>query len=183
MSVNRRLGSAYVRFEPNTCHHLGICALTSAGDVLVRALSAEAAESVTRHLQGWPDRCRVWTTPTWPSHVLPPISSAVSPEFSAGIRGRVRGRAQVGSFEPPGAHLAWRVKNTAKSVPFKTIRTLPDGSELVMLRESDGMRTRRRRHHGDPHSERLPGTTARLVTCTVTARTRSGRTKPPPCGS
>ena len=80
-------------------------------------------------------------------------------------------------FSAGGAHLAWRVKNGAKSVPFKTIRTLPDGSELVMLRESDGMRTRRRRETGDPHAERLAGTTARLVTFTITARTRSGRTK------
>jgi len=80
-------------------------------------------------------------------------------------------------FSADGAHLAWRVKNGAKSVPFKTIRTLPDGSELVMLHESGGMRTRRRRDTGDPHTERLPDTKARLVTFTVTARTRSGRTK------
>ena len=86
-------------------------------------------------------------------------------------------------FSAAGAHLAWRVKNGAKSVPFKTIRTLPDGSELVMLRESDGMRTRRRRDTGDPHAERLPDTTARLVAFTVTARTRSGRRKPPSSGS
>jgi len=80
-------------------------------------------------------------------------------------------------FSAAGAHLAWRVKNGAKSVPFKTIRALPDGSELVMLHESDGMRTRRRRHAGDPHAERLPGTTARLVTFTILARTSSGRMK------
>ena len=46
--------------------------------------------------------------------------------------------------------LAWRVKNGAKSVPFKTIRTLPDGSELVLLHESDGMRARRRSETGRP---------------------------------
>jgi hypothetical protein len=80
-------------------------------------------------------------------------------------------------FSAGGAHLAWRVKNGAKSVPFKTIRTLPDGSELVMLHESDGMRARRRRESGDPHAERLPDTIARLVTFTVTAVTRSGKTK------
>ena len=80
-------------------------------------------------------------------------------------------------FSAGGAHLAWRVKNGAKSVPFRTIRTLPDGSELVMLRESDGMRARRRREACDPHALRLPGTTARLVTFTVTARTRSGKAK------
>jgi hypothetical protein len=82
-------------------------------------------------------------------------------------------------FSAAGAHLAWRVKNGAKSVPFKTIRALRDGSELVMLHESDGMRARRRRGTGHPHTERLPDTMARLVTFTftVTARTRSGRTK------
>ena len=80
-------------------------------------------------------------------------------------------------FSAGGAHLAWRVKNGAKSVPFKTLRTLPDGSELVMLHESDGMRARRRREAGDPHAPRLPDTTARLVSFTITARTRSGRAK------
>jgi hypothetical protein len=80
-------------------------------------------------------------------------------------------------FSSTGAHLAWRVKNGAKSVPLKTIRTLPDGSELVMLHESDGMRTRRRREAGDRHAERLPDTAARLVAFTITAATRSGRAK------
>ncbi|MGH3231598.1 MAG: IS4 family transposase, partial [Streptosporangiaceae bacterium] len=78
-------------------------------------------------------------------------------------------------FSGTGAHLAWRVKNGAKSVPFKTIKTLPGGSELVMLHESDGMRARRRRGTGNPQAERLPDTVARLVTFTITARTRSGR--------
>ena len=45
-------------------------------------------------------------------------------------------------FSGTGAHLAWRVKNGAKSVPCTTVRVLPDGPELVMLHESDGMRTR-----------------------------------------
>src|SRR6266704_3304285 len=80
-------------------------------------------------------------------------------------------------FSAAGAHLAWRIKNGAKSVPLKTVRTLPDGSELVMLHESDGMRARRRRETGDRHAERLPDTIARLVTFTVTTATRSGRTK------
>ena len=35
-------------------------------------------------------------------------------------------------FSAAGADLAWRIKNGARSVPLKTIRTLPDGSELVM---------------------------------------------------
>jgi hypothetical protein len=80
-------------------------------------------------------------------------------------------------FSAAGADLAWRIKNSAKSVPLKTIRTLPDGSELVMLHESDGMRARRRKETGDPGAERLPDTTARLVTFTIVAGTRSGRVK------
>jgi hypothetical protein len=79
-------------------------------------------------------------------------------------------------FSGTGAHLAWRIKNGAKSVPLKTVKTLPDGSELVMLHESDGMRTRRRKA-ADPRAERLPDTIARLVTFTITATTRSGKTK------
>ena len=80
-------------------------------------------------------------------------------------------------FSAAGAHLAWRVKNAAKSVPARTVRVLPDGSELVMLHESDGMRTRRRREAGNRDAPRLPDTLARLVTFTVTAATRSGRSK------
>ena len=64
-------------------------------------------------------------------------------------------------FSATGADLCWRVKNGAKSVPFKTLKTLPDGSELVMLHESDSMRARRRRDAGDKTAAgcriRLPG--------------------------
>jgi hypothetical protein len=74
-------------------------------------------------------------------------------------------------FSARGAHLAWRVKNGAKSVPFKTIKTLKDGSELVLLRESDSMLARRRREHGGKTLPRLPDTVARLVSFTVTTRT------------
>src|SRR6266849_7282782 len=80
-------------------------------------------------------------------------------------------------FSAAGAQLCWRVKNGAKSVPFKTLKTLPDGSGLVMLHESDGMRAKRRRESGDPAAPRLPDTVARLVTFTITARTTSGKTK------
>jgi hypothetical protein len=80
-------------------------------------------------------------------------------------------------FSAAGAHLAWRVKNAAKCVPFKTVRVLPDGSELVMLHESDGMRTRRRRETGNRDAGRLPDTIARLVTFAITAKTRGGRAK------
>jgi hypothetical protein len=82
-------------------------------------------------------------------------------------------------FSANGAHLAWRVKNSAKQVPCKTVRVLPDGSELVRLHESDGMRRKRRRETGNPQAERLPDTIARLVTFTVLAETRSGRKKKP----
>jgi hypothetical protein len=80
-------------------------------------------------------------------------------------------------FSARGAHLAWRVKNGAKSVPFKTLKTLTDGSELVLLRESGSMLGKRRRDAGDKTLPRLPDTIARLVSFTVTARTaRRART-------
>jgi hypothetical protein len=80
-------------------------------------------------------------------------------------------------FSGTGAHLAWRVKNGAKSVPFKTLDVLKDGSGLVLLRESAAMRARRRKIAGDKALPSLPDTIARLVSFTVLTRTRSGRTK------
>jgi Transposase DDE domain/Insertion element 4 transposase N-terminal len=80
-------------------------------------------------------------------------------------------------FSATGAHLCWRVKNGAKSVPFKTLKTLPDGSELVVLHESDGMLGKRRRDIADPAASRLPDTIARLVQFTIVTRTARGRTK------
>ena len=80
-------------------------------------------------------------------------------------------------FSRAGAHLLWRVKNSARSVPFKTIRTLADGSELVLLRESSAMLGTRRRDAGDKTLSRLPDTVARLVSFTVLTRARSGRMK------
>ena len=80
-------------------------------------------------------------------------------------------------FSGTGAHLLWRVKNGAKSVPFKTLDVLKDGSELVLLRESGGMRSRRRKTAGDPALPSLPDTIARLVCFTVLTRTRGGRVK------
>ena len=71
-------------------------------------------------------------------------------------------------FSARGAHLAWRVKNGATSVPFKTIKTLKDGSELVLLRESESMLGKRRREHADKTLPRLRDTVARLVSFTVT---------------
>ena len=80
-------------------------------------------------------------------------------------------------FSAAGAHLLWRVKNGAKCVPFKTLKILKDGSELVLLRESSGMRARRRKAAGDSALPGLPDTVARLVCFTVLTRTRSGRVK------
>ena len=70
-------------------------------------------------------------------------------------------------FSGTGAHLLWRVKNGTRSVPFKTIDVLKDGSELVLLRESTSMRARRRKAAGDPASR--------------SSRTRSRGSSPSPC--
>lgn len=80
-------------------------------------------------------------------------------------------------FSSAGAHLLWRVKNAARSVPFRLLRTLKDGSELVLLRESSNMLGRRRKEAGDRRLPRLPDTVGRLVCFTVLTRTRRGRTK------
>jgi hypothetical protein len=80
-------------------------------------------------------------------------------------------------FSAAGAHLLWRVKNAARSVPFRHLETLKDGSELVLLRESGNMLGKRRRDAGDRTLDRLPDTVARLVSFTVLTRTRRGRAK------
>ena len=107
----------------------------------------------------------------------PTGSKAASPPASSTSPTAAFLHAPPDRFSGTGADLAWRIKNGAKSVPLKTIKTLPDASELVMLHESEGMRTRRRKATGDPRAERLPDTIARLVTFTITATTRSGKTK------
>jgi hypothetical protein len=61
-----------------------------------------------------------------------------------------RARSGEAPFSGAGADLLWRVKNGAKSVPFKTLKLLKDGSDLVLLRESNGMRSRRRKTAGRP---------------------------------
>ena len=80
-------------------------------------------------------------------------------------------------FSAAGAHLLWRVKNAARSVPFRLLRTLKDGSGLVLLRESGSMLGRRRKEAGDRALPRLQDTVARLVCFTILTRTRRGRTK------
>jgi hypothetical protein len=80
-------------------------------------------------------------------------------------------------FFATDAHLIWRVKNTARSVPFRQLRTLKDGSELVLLRESGNMLGKRRRDVGNRTLPRLTDTVALLVCFTVLTRTRRGRTK------
>jgi hypothetical protein len=103
------------------------------------------------------------------------LADELEESFTAGILNTAdRGFFSMGRwirFSARGAHLAWRVKNGAKSVPFQTIKTLTDGSELVLLRESDSMLGKRRREHGDKTLLRLPDTIARLVSFTVTTRT------------
>ncbi|HEX6522315.1 MAG TPA: IS4 family transposase [Streptosporangiaceae bacterium] len=109
------------------------------------------------------------------------LADELESSFTAGIINLAdRGFFSMGRwirFSASGAHLAWRVKNGAKSVPFKTLRTLTDGSELVLLRESDSMLGKRRRENQDKTLPRLPDTIARLVCFTITARTaRRART-------
>jgi len=74
-----------------------------------------------------------------------------------------------------GAHLAWRVKNGAKSLPAKIESRLSDGSHRVRLHESDGMLTHRRKSSGEPKAARLDDMVARLVEFTVTVTDRAGR--------
>jgi hypothetical protein len=76
-----------------------------------------------------------------------------------------------------GADLVWRWKNGKGCLPAKTLEALPDGSELVVMRESAGMLSRRRRGARNHAAPRLPDTIARLVTFTVLTRTASGRSK------
>jgi hypothetical protein len=80
-------------------------------------------------------------------------------------------------FSAAGAHLLWRVKNAARSVPFRHLETLKDGSELVLVHESGNMLGKRRRAAGDRFLARLPDTVARLVCFTIVTRTRRGRAK------
>jgi hypothetical protein len=80
-------------------------------------------------------------------------------------------------FSGTGAHLLWRIKGGTGAACFQTLRTLKDGSELVLLRETASMRTRRRKNAGDSSLPYLPDTTARLICFTVLTRTRSGRTR------
>jgi hypothetical protein len=81
------------------------------------------------------------------------------------------------AFSATGAHLAWRVKNGAKSLPATITATLPDGSQLVRLRESNSMLARRRTKAGDPTLPRLPDTIARLVEFLLTVTDATGRTR------
>jgi hypothetical protein len=74
-----------------------------------------------------------------------------------------------------GAHLVWRVKNGARSLPARLDQTLPDASAWVMLHESDQMLARRRKTGADKSLTRLQPVLARLVEFTVTSRDRSGR--------
>jgi hypothetical protein len=74
-----------------------------------------------------------------------------------------------------GAHLAWRVKNGHNSLPATVLKTLPDGSQLVRLRESDAMLAHRRKKTGDKDAPRLADVVARLVAFRVTATDQAGK--------
>jgi hypothetical protein len=76
-----------------------------------------------------------------------------------------------------GAHLVWRVKNGAASLPATVLATLPDGSHLVRLRESDAMLSRRRTASGQKKAPRLGDITARLVEFTLTVTDEAARTR------
>jgi hypothetical protein len=80
------------------------------------------------------------------------------------------------AFAACGAHLLWRVKNGAKSVPARILQRLSDGSYLVRLRESPGMLTRRRKQSGQRSAAPLPDTIARVIEFEVAVT--SGRGKP-----
>lgn len=75
-----------------------------------------------------------------------------------------------------GAHLVWRVKNGVNCLPATVIETLPEGSQLVRLRESPGMLSRRRKTSGDKNAPRLEDITARLVEFIVTVTDQAGKT-------
>jgi hypothetical protein len=76
-----------------------------------------------------------------------------------------------------GADLVWRWKNGGNCLPARTLEVLPDGSELVVMRESDGMLARRRRESRNHAAPRLPDTIARLVAFTIMTETASGKRK------
>lgn len=74
-----------------------------------------------------------------------------------------------------GADLIWRVKNGTRSLPARPLRVLPDGSLLVALRESDAMRSGRRKATGQKNAPRLDEITARLIEFTVTTTDQAHR--------
>jgi Insertion element 4 transposase N-terminal/Transposase DDE domain len=77
-----------------------------------------------------------------------------------------------------GAQLAWRLKNSNQHLPAKVTATLPDGSQLVRLHESDAMLARRRRRNaGECNLPRLPDTIARLVEFDLFVKDERGRTR------
>jgi len=76
-----------------------------------------------------------------------------------------------------GAQLAWRVKNANDCLPAKVSATLPDGSQLVRLHESDAMLARRRRKAGTYSLPRLSDTIARLVEFDLFVKDERGRTR------
>jgi hypothetical protein len=76
-----------------------------------------------------------------------------------------------------GAQLAWRVKNGNDCLPARLTTTLPDGSHLVRLHESNNMLSRRRRAAGNYTLPRLADTIARLVEFDLWVTDERGRTR------
>jgi hypothetical protein len=80
-------------------------------------------------------------------------------------------------FTATGAHLAWRVKNGAKSLPARIMRVLHDGSAMLRLGESDATLTARRAKTGDRTLPRLHDTLARLIEFTLSVTDSTNRTR------
>ena len=67
-----------------------------------------------------------------------------------------------------GTALTWLALEERQQEPAaRTLQVLPDGSELVVMRESGGMLARRRRESRSYAAPRLPDTIARLVTFSI----------------
>ena len=123
------------RRETRCCGWSGCCTPAPAGG----RPPPSAATSTAR--TPWPTGCRTHSAPG--SSTSP---TAASSPWTAGSGSPAPARTCCGAS-----------RTRAKSVPFRTLKTLKDGSELVLLRESGGMRARRRATAGDPALPSLPG--------------------------
>jgi hypothetical protein len=67
------------------------------------------------------------------------------------------------------------VKNGKNSLPATVVETLTDGSQMVRLRESPGMLSRRRKSTGEKKAPPLSDITARLIEFTVVVTDQAGK--------